>query len=80
MKVRKFTRIIVRRMLAVPNAALAGIILETSFARFRASIATFSEEGTPSRPFGRWKLAVMGETQGSCKRAAQRIRENANST
>ena len=43
----------VRRMLTEPKTALAGVMLESSFARFRASIAIFSEERTASRPFGR---------------------------
>jgi len=36
--------IIVRRMLAEPKTALAGVILETSFARFKPSMATFKDE------------------------------------
>ena len=48
----------------MPKTAFAGVMLETSFARFMASIATFSEERTPSRrPFGRWDLASMVQIQ-----------------
>jgi len=43
----------VRRILTEPKTALAGVILETSFARFMVSMATFNEESVPSRPFGR---------------------------
>ena len=49
-------------MLTEPKAALAGVIHETSFARFIASMATFNEERVPSRPSSRWDLADM-ETQ-----------------
>jgi len=48
-----------------PNTALAGDIQEISFARFRASMATFSGERKPSRPFGRWDLASMVKTRGN---------------
>ena len=63
---------IVRRALTVPKAALAGVMLEISFARFRASMATFSEETTPSRPFGRRNLAAMVEAQGDWDKAVRR--------
>jgi len=49
---RKRTLIIVRRILTEPKTALAGVTLAASFARFRASMATFNEEMVPSRPFG----------------------------
>jgi len=58
---RKLTRIIVRRTPTEPNTALAGVMLESSFARFKPSMATSSEERTPSRPFGRWDLSTMVE-------------------
>jgi hypothetical protein len=47
-----FTLIAVRRTLAEPKTALAGVMLEISFARFRASMAMFNIEREPSRPFG----------------------------
>ena len=47
----KLTLIIVRRMLAEPKRALAGVMLETSFARFRPSMAIPREERIRSRPF-----------------------------
>ena len=55
------TLAIVRRILTEPKTALAGVILETSFARFMASMAMFNEERVPSRPFGRWVLAAIVE-------------------
>ena len=48
-----------RRSLVELNATLAGAMLETSFAIFKISTAAFSEERTPSRPFGRWALSVI---------------------
>jgi hypothetical protein len=60
----------VRRSLAELNAALAGVVLDTSFARFNASLmAVFSEEIAPSRPLGRWGLVAIVERQGSCEKA-----------
>ena len=40
--------IIVRRMLTEPNTALAGVALESAFARFMASTAAFSKESVLS--------------------------------
>ena len=42
-----------------PNTAFAGEIQEISFARSRASMATFSAERKLSRPFGRWGLVSI---------------------
>jgi hypothetical protein len=39
-------------MLTEPKTALAGVMLNASFARFIASMAEFKEERTPSRDFG----------------------------
>jgi len=50
-------------MLTDPKTALAGVILETSFARFMASMAMFNEEMVPSCPFGCWGLAAIIEMQ-----------------
>ena len=66
---------VVRRALAEPNAALAGVILEVSFARLRASMAAFNEDRAPSCPFGRLDLSTMVGTQVSCKRV-QAVRKN----
>ena len=50
----KRTLIIVRRALAELKTALAGVVFETSFAGFVASIAIFNEEGVvlPTRSLG----------------------------
>jgi len=71
-KRREHTRIIVRRTLTVPKTALAGVMLETSFARFKASMAIFSEERTPSRPFGRWEPGAMAGMQGRGEEGVRR--------
>ena len=62
---------ITRRMLTELKTALAGVTLESSFARFRASMAIFSEERTASRPFGRWDLSAMVEKKGSYEEAVR---------
>ena len=49
-----------------------GVILDSSFARLRPSMAAFSGERTLSRPFGRRELSVMVETQSSCKKVVRR--------
>ena len=64
--------IVVRRFLAESSAALAGGMVEISSARLIASMAAFNEERALSRPFGRWDLVAMVETQGGCKKAVQR--------
>ena len=61
-----------RRMLTEPKTALAGVTLESSFARFSPSMATLSEERTPSRPLGRWGLVVIVENQGGCEKVILR--------
>lgn len=67
-KRRKGTLIIVRRILTEPKMALTGVMLEISFPRFRASIATFNEE----RASGRFGLASMFETRSGRERKAWR--------
>ena len=52
-----------------PKMAFAGVMLVASFARFMASMATFSEESVPSRPFCCWDLVIIVETQ-------RQLREN----
>ena len=59
----KSTLIIVRRAPTEPKTALAGVMLETSFARFMASMATFNEERVPARLFDRWNFASMVQSQ-----------------
>ena len=56
---------IVRRTLAEVNADLAGITPVDSFARFKASMAVFSEERVSFRP---WVSVVMVR----CKIAARK--------
>jgi hypothetical protein len=41
---RELTLIMARITLTEPKTALAGVILQTSFARFMASMAMFNEE------------------------------------
>ena len=64
---RKCTLIIVRTMLTEPKTALAGVMLEASFARFRASIDTFNMERASSRRFCCLEFAFMVGTRGSCE-------------
>ena len=45
-----------------PRTALAGVALEISFTRFRASMATFKEERRPSRVFNSWGMVAIVET------------------
>jgi len=44
------------------NAALAGVTLVASFARFKAPMYMFSEERASSRPFGPRDLSTIVET------------------
>ena len=66
------TLIIVRIKLTEPKTALAGVILETSLARFMASMAPFNVEIIPSRSLGCGESAFMVETRGSYERAVRR--------
>ena len=47
----------------MPKTAFAGVMLDTSFARFMASIATFSEEGILPRSFGCWDSRFMNQSK-----------------
>jgi hypothetical protein len=69
---RKLTLIIARMTLTEPKTAFAGVILESSFARFKASMAAFNVEIVPSRPLGRWDSASMVETRGGGEGTVQR--------
>jgi hypothetical protein len=51
-----------RIALTEPKMALAGVALETSFARFMASMAAFNSERAPSRR--RWVFSSMVESGG----------------
>ena len=59
---RRLTLIVVRITLTEPKTALAGVMLEISLARFKASMAAFNAETAPSRSLGLWDLASMVET------------------
>ena len=62
---------VVSRTVVDANAAFAGTTLEVSFARLRASMATFSEDRVPSCPSGRWELVVMVRPQSSHEEAVR---------
>ena len=47
-------------MLTEPKTALAGVMLDISFARFKVSMATFNEERVNSRGFCRREWGFMG--------------------
>ena len=53
------TLIIARTTQAKPKTALAGAMLEISFARFRASMAAFSNERALSRSFSCGEFVAM---------------------
>ena len=61
---RKRTLIKRRSALAVPKTVLAGVMLETSFAGFNSSMATFNLERALSRPSRRRDVEAMAETRG----------------
>ena len=70
---RKPTLTITRTTLTEPKTALAGVMLETSFARFKASMAALNAEVAPSRSLGRWDVSVIEtETQDGCGETAWR--------
>ena len=48
-------------MLTEPKTAFAGVTLEISFARFRASMATFMVVRVLSRPLDRWDFGAIAE-------------------
>jgi len=62
-------------MPAEVNVALAGVALFASFARFKAPMAMFSDERTPSRPFGPWDLSAMIETARKRRDMQEAVRE-----
>ena len=61
-----------RSTLTEPKTALAGVALEISFVRFRASIAAFNEERRPSRAFDSWALVSIVEACDDWEQAVQR--------
>ena len=76
----KRTLIIVSRTLTDPKTAFAGVTLDTSFARFIASIAVFNAERAPSRRFGWREFESMAETRRCCVKAVwwQAVRKDPN--
>lgn len=52
--------------------ALAGVLLEASFARLKTSMKPFNAEMTPSRSLGCRDSDSMIEVQGRCMRIGQR--------
>ena len=78
-RIGKHTLIMTRSALVVPKTALAGAILEISFARFRTSIAASNKEMALPRPeSGRRKFEAGVDIGGSCGRrcGTQAIRKN----
>ena len=67
-------------MLTVAKTAFAGVMLEIFSARSMASMAAFNKEMALSRPFGRWELVAMVETQGSREKTVREaaVRKNQN--
>ena len=57
--------IVVRRIVATPKTAGAGVMLDASFPMFTRLMATSSERIAPSRFIGCLDLSVMIETGGS---------------
>ena len=72
MKPRRLTLIIVRRTLTEPKTALAGVLLEISFARLKTSMKPFNAEVTSPRSLGCWDSVSMVETQMGENRAGWR--------
>ena len=60
----------VRRTLAEVNAVLVGVPPVTSFARFKAPMAEFSEERASFRP---WLLVAMVKMQDSWEKTVERV-------
>ena len=61
----ELTLIVVRRIVATPKTAGAGVMLEASFPMFTRPMAISSERITPSLFFGSLDFLVMVETRGS---------------
>ena len=58
-----------RRTLAEPKTALAGVMLEISFARLRVSMATFNAERRPSPSLEGLDIEAIVEMRGGEGRA-----------
>ena len=62
----------VRRTIAEPKTALAGVTLETFSARFKASMAASNAEMAPFRPLGGWEFMSMVGARGSWEESVRR--------
>ena len=62
----------VRRVETEAKTGFAGVLLVASLARVRASMAIFKAGIALPRPFRRWELSAMVETQGSWEEAVRR--------
>ena len=69
---RRLTLIIARIKLTVPKTALAEVIPGSSFARFKASMATFNANISLSPPLSGWDSASMVGNRVSCERTVRR--------
>jgi hypothetical protein len=65
------TLIVVRMTAAEPKTALAGVMLEISFARVKASMNTFKVVTAPSRSFGCWGFVAIVEAGGGCEKVVR---------
>ncbi|KAF9787227.1 hypothetical protein BJ322DRAFT_1054187 [Thelephora terrestris] len=63
--------IIVRMIAAEAKAALAGVMLTISFARFMPSIVILSAERAPSRPFDCFGSVAIFQTRGGREKRVQ---------
>lgn len=64
------TLIVSRREPTEPKAALAGVMVDLSFARFRVSMGTFSFEKVSPCSFGRWDVEAIIDARGGYKKTA----------
>ena len=65
--------ILVRRMLMELKRAVAGVMVESSFATFSPSMATFSEKSASSRPLGCLDFPAMVEIQDGYEKAVRGV-------
>ena len=62
----------VRSVVTEPKTGFAGVLLVASLTRVKASMAIFKGGIAFPRPFRRWELSAMVETQGGCEEAVRR--------
>jgi len=58
-----------------PKTALAGVMVENSFARFKASMATFNDERVPPRLFDCRDTVSMAESKRSNEKSVEAARK-----